>query len=291
MRHLWRSLSDLYRHVLKHDVFVLAAAIGYTVILSLFPLLIGLIAMLGQFVDEAKAQQAVVGALAPHLPPEAVGLVWATLDAAIRARGTAGAAAGAVLLWTASAAAGILRHSLNRVLGAPRARAFWHRKAIELTMVLVVGTLLSLSLLVSGITALVESVPALAAITRAVRQSPLAAAAARVGPWVLSTAAFVVVYRFLPNVRVGWRSLLTGSLTAAVLFETAKQAFFWYLRTLARYPIVYGPLAGVVVFMVWIYLAALVFLVGAEVAGHVERGMQPLTISSHREGPRGDADR
>lgn len=100
-------------------------------------------------------------------------------------RGTAGAAAGAVLLWTASAAAGILRHSLNRVLGAPRARAFWHRKAIELTMVLVVGTLLSLSLLVSGITALVESVPALAAIARAVRQSPLAAAAARAGPWVL----------------------------------------------------------------------------------------------------------
>jgi uncharacterized BrkB/YihY/UPF0761 family membrane protein len=49
------------------------------------------------------------------------------------------------------------------------------------------------------------------------------------------------------------------------LFEGIKSASFWYLRTLASYPLVYGPLVGVVVFMVWVCLAALVLLIGAEV--------------------------
>jgi membrane protein len=50
-----------------------------------------------------------------------------------------------------------------------------------------------------------------------------------------------------------------------VLFEGLKRAFFWYLRTVASYPLVYGPLAGFIVFMVWVYLVAVIVLFGAEV--------------------------
>jgi len=87
---------------------------------------------------------------------------------------------------------------------------------------------------------------------------------------VLSAAAFFVAYRFLPNVRLRGRSLLWGTLTGMVLFELLKLGFFWYVRTLARYPIVYGPLAGLIVFMVWTYLVSVAVLLGAEVMAVME---------------------
>jgi uncharacterized BrkB/YihY/UPF0761 family membrane protein len=68
---------------------------------------------------------------------------------------------------------------------------------------------------------------------------------------------------FLPRARVEQRRLLLGSL--CVLFEAIKSGFFWCLRTLASYPAVYGPLVGVVVFTLWIYLVALVLLIRAQV--------------------------
>ncbi len=56
-----------------------------------------------------------------------------------------------------------------------------------------------------------------------------------------------------------------GALIAAVLFEVTKRLFFRYLLTLSRYPLIYSPLAGVMVFMVWTYVTALVTLAGAAV--------------------------
>jgi YihY family inner membrane protein len=97
------------------------------------------------------------------------------------------------------------------------------------------------------------------------RSLHLLVTAASVGSWIFSGLTFFIIYRFLPSVRLPPRTLVIGSLTGLLLFEGIKPAFFWYLRTLAGYPAVYGPLVGVVVFMIWIYLAALVLLIGAEV--------------------------
>ncbi len=132
-------------------------------------------------------------------------------------------------------------------------------------MVGLAGGLISLSLATSTIATLLEAIPPLASATRAFRESRAVALLAETGPWVLSGAAFTIVYRFLPNTRVHGRSLIAGALTAMVLFESTKLAFFWYVRTLAEYPLVYSHLAGVVIFMVWVYLAALISLIGAEV--------------------------
>ncbi|MDR7456702.1 MAG: YihY/virulence factor BrkB family protein [Armatimonadota bacterium] len=258
------------RCLVTHEVPLLAAAIAYTAVLSFFPLLVGVVALLARWVEEPRAQQAVVEALRPYLPPGAVSLVWGTLDAAIRARGAASVVATVVLFWTATAAASTIRHSLNRVLGAARPRPFWRRKVIEFGLVTLAGGLISLSLIASAALAALGAVPALADAVRALRVSPMATTLARVSPWVLSVAAFAVVYAWLPNVRLAWRTLAVGTLTAAALFEATKQAFFWYLRVLADYPLVYSHLAGVVVLMIWIYLAAFVLLMGAEVMRQLE---------------------
>jgi len=69
---------------------MLAGAIVYSALLSLFPLLIGIIALFSRFVDEATAQHAVIHALDPYLPPGVIGIVQEALEGAISKRGTAG---------------------------------------------------------------------------------------------------------------------------------------------------------------------------------------------------------
>ena len=249
----------------RHDVFVLAAAIAYAAILSFFPLVIGFIALVSRFVDPASAEQVIVRALAPDLPPVVTSMVRETLDAAIRARVTAGILAILGLLWAATGGTSFLRDGLNRVLDAREIQPLWRTTGIELTMVATGGALIVLSVIGSAAVTLLSGVSTVAGAADALRQSPLWILAVNVGAWILSGMAFVVVYRFLPDRRVRRSSLIAGGLVAAVLFEVTKRLFFWYLLTLSRYPLIYGPLAGVMVFMVWIYVTALVTLAGAAV--------------------------
>ncbi len=253
------------RNLGRHDVFVLAAAIAYATVLSFFPLIIGLIALVSRFVDPASAQQVIVRVLAPGLPPVVTDMVRETLDAAIGARVTAGILAILGLLWAATAGTSFLRHGLNRVLDAREVQSFWRITGIELTMVGTGGALIVLSVIGSAAVTFLGRMSTVAGVADALRQSSLWILAVNVGAWILSATAFLVVYRFLPDRRVRRSSLIAGGLVATVLFEVTKRLFFWYLLTLGRYPLIYGPLAGVIVLIVWIYVTALVTLTGAAV--------------------------
>ncbi len=258
-------LRALARLLAEDDLAVYAASIAYAGLLSVFPLLAGVIALLSLAADQLQVQEAVVQALRPYLPPPALEAVRETIAGVVRTRSAAGTLAAAGLLWAATAVASAVRHALNRILRAGRPRTFVHRTLVELAVVGLGGACLGLSVLVPAAQAALRGLPGLGPVVDAVGRAPLLQTAASVAPWVLAAAAFFVVYRFLPAVRVGRRSLLAGTGVAVGLFELTRRAFFWYLRTLAAYPLVYGPLAGLVVFMVWVYLVALLVLVGAEV--------------------------
>ena len=264
-------LVALYRRLLGADVFMLAASIAYASLLSLFPLLLGLIALLSQFVARGHAQEAIVAALGPYLPPSALAMVRQTLNTLVPARG-AGTLATVGLFWGATAAASAMRHSLNRILRIPSARAFWRRKLVELAMVLSAGGFLSVSLLASSVWTVVSTLPPLAVAAEFLPASALVAAAAAIGPWIFTALAFLILYRFLPNERLPGRSVLAGVLTGVLLFQGVERVFFQYLRVVAAYPPVYGSIAGVVVFMVWVYLVALIVLLGAGVAAEAAPG-------------------
>jgi membrane protein len=90
-----------------------------------------------------------------------------------------------------------------------------------------------------------------------------------------------LAYRLLPARRLPWRALLAGAAVAAALFEAARVLSFRALESFARYQLVYGSLAGVIVFLVWVYVAAVVFLLGAEVASWAASSTEP------RRGPDG----
>lgn len=82
-------------------------------------------------------------------------------------------------------------------------------------------------------------------------------------PFILELSAFVLFYLAVPNCDVRVKHALIGGLVAALLFELAKYGFTQYLLRVTTYQLIYGALAVLPVFLIWIYLSWLVVLIGA----------------------------
>ncbi len=85
----------------------------------------------------------------------------------------------------------------------------------------------------------------------------------RLSPFVLSVIAFTLLYVAIPNCRVPIRPSLIGALVAAILFEIAKRGFTFYITQFPSYKIIYGALASIPLFFIWVYLTWIIVLIGA----------------------------
>lgn len=84
-------------------------------------------------------------------------------------------------------------------------------------------------------------------------------------PFVFETLAFLILYLVVPNCNVRFRDALIGGIVAAILFEISKRGFAWFVFNFASYQVIYGALATIPIFLIWIYISWLVVLVGAAV--------------------------
>jgi membrane protein len=80
---------------------------------------------------------------------------------------------------------------------------------------------------------------------------------------LMNTILFSVLYVIVPNAKVRWRDGLLGGFLAAVLFEIAKSTFTFYIHTFTSYELIYGALATIPIFLVWVYISWVIVLYGA----------------------------
>ena len=85
-------------------------------------------------------------------------------------------------------------------------------------------------------------------------------------PLVFEFGAVVLLYTVVPNVSVRWRNTLAGGLFAAVLLEVAKYLFAAAMKYFTTYQIIYGAIAALPIFLIWIYISWVIVLLGAIVA-------------------------
>lgn len=272
---VWAFVRCVATTVRARDVSSLASSIAYYALLSVFPLVLLGSAVAASFLDQAEIQAALGTALSTYLPPDAAAAVQRTVEETVRVRRPVGVVALLLFLWSGSSATGAVRHALNRVLGVATGRPLWRRKLVDLAATLLFAGLLGASLSLAVARAVfVRVAPHLG--PQLARLVPEVETLGSLGPPLFGFVTFLLAYRFLPAWRLPWRPLAAGALFATLLFELARALTFRAFEGFARYQLVYGSLAGAIVFLVWVYAGALVFLLGAAVA---------FCASSHRDHP------
>lgn len=251
---LWNAARDFERD----GCFDRAAALAYYTILSVFPLTLGIVALVSMAL--APFEEAVLARIG-QLMPGSSEVVTGTVRTVVEDRGAIGLVSLGGLLWSARAMFSALRRSLNAVWGVTRLRPL-HQQVLAEAALMGMTLLLLLGSVVLGVASAV--IVALAAPLPG--GGLLSLALTTLLPPAITFLVFVLLYSFVPNLPLRAGDVWPGALVAALLFEVAREAFVWYVGSFASYTSVYGPLSSVVAFLVWTWVSGVVVLFGAEVA-------------------------
>ncbi len=249
------------RGFLRDRCFSVAASLAFYAFLSGFPLLLlGItISTLVLTPEEAVSQAEEV--LRQYVPVGS-GLIEDSLKGAVMAGGATAGLSVTVLLWSGTFLFTEATGALNSAWGMKVYRRVWRQVLIDSLLVLVTAVAVSLGMLYETLAKRLG-----AGLTGGPERSEqgLTALVVQLLPSALVLVILLLLYRYLPQRQVRWREALPGAVLATMLFQTNQWLFRSYVRQFGdRYFEVYGPLSSVTVLLLWAYLAALTFLLGAE---------------------------
>jgi membrane protein len=196
-----------------------------------------------------------------------------------RIRGTLSVFSIVGLIWTASAMFGAISKAVNRAWNVEGGPPFYIAKLRHIAMALSTGVLLALSsLLITSRVFLVHVEEFIGDVLPFLFLSNYVYLVfTELISGLIAFATFLIIYKFVPHTDTDWSDVWVGALVAALLFEIGRNAFVFYLNNLGNFDQIYGSLASVVVLLVWIFISALILIIGAEVASEfarMKRGIQ-----------------
>jgi membrane protein len=239
-----------------------AASIAYYTLLSLFPLILGLVSIGGFFLKSEVIQLLVNDLIVEWLPVSAE-FVTRNIDSLVRIRGAAGITSGIVLIWSASKMVGALSRAINRALGMQRNYAIYLSSLRYFALTLVVTMLVLLTLAIAPAAELLSELQLDLLGKR--WNAVLDVIANRTVGFLVTGLMVGAVYTLMPYQRLLWRELLPGLLVSTIMIELGKSLFVWYVETAANYSAVYGSVTSIIVLLIWLYFSARAVLLGAEV--------------------------
>jgi membrane protein len=252
-------LRSAFRYFYDHDGFFLAAGLSFYVVVCIVPFLLLVVAGSAFLIANEMVLREVLERLGTLLPVYHAEME-AALRAVIAARGVTSLVGTLILLFFASQLFAATRLVLNRVF-QHKGRGLIHGMLFDLGMIVSLTVGFLFSVVVTGVFAWIRGRALL------MGQGPLVPLAFHWAGLVLTvlldTALFVMIYRFVPNRRIRWSSVIIGGLATAALWEIAKQAFRWYIEGIGVYSAVYGGLGVTIALMMWVYYSATVFILGA----------------------------
>jgi len=269
----WVLTKHAYLGFTRDDCPQLAAAISYYVLFSIVPLTILTVSILGFVLNSQDVRNDIVNRVLDVVPlseTDGRSAVEAALNSVKSISGPVAAFGVIGTLWTASAVFASIRKALNRVWGVDEHRPFAQQKLIDFAQVGLLGSILLSSLILTGVLRAVRALAPNNAGPLAGR-SPLWEIPPVLLPAVLTFVTFALLYRIVPAARPRWRDELPGALIATLLFEVLKNSFAFYVANFNNFDVVYGSLAGVLLFLFFTYLSSGILLIGAELACTFQR--------------------
>jgi membrane protein len=252
-----------------------AAALTYYGVLAIFPAIIALVSIIG--LVGPSATQPLLDNLKVLAPGPANDILSGAVKQVANGRGSAGVAfivGIALALWSASGYVGAFARASNAIYEVPEGRPFWKLRPIQL----LVTTIMVLLLAVCAI-AVVVTGPIAQQAGDVIGVGGAAVTAWDIAKWpviaIVVSFMFSVLYFAAPNVRQpGFKWITVGGVVALVVLLVASALFAVYVASFASYNKTYGTLGGVVAFLVWLWIANLAVLFGAELNAELERGRE-----------------
>jgi membrane protein len=262
-RTVWLVLKRTIDKFFADNGLFLASGLAFDLLLFCFPFSLLVVSAMGYALGSSEraleAIQTVLGELMPITREAFTG----NLAMVLENKGLLGLLGGSLFFLTSSLTFGSVRGVLNTVFRANAPSSFFHGKSVDVLVMLLTSGLLILMIGLTSLLTLAESLlerlPRLEAII-----GPGWVFAGDLLGFLFTLTLFYVLYRFCPAETLLRPSLFVAAFTGAALFELSKWVFAWYVDMAGNAAAWYGTVGGLFFFLMWVYYACAVLIVGAE---------------------------
>ena len=255
----WRGVGELY----NSDGLTHAASIAYYALLSMFPFLLLMLSLLGSVTSDPTDRDRVVAFVFEYFPRQ-FEFITGQIDAFRASTLKIGIGGMFALVWASLGFFNAITAAVNHAWGVEKKRSFLRHRLVGFLMFLSAGGVLLFAILIVSATKVGQTrwFGAIGARTPWIEW--FSGVSANQVATLLLIGCVALVFYFIPNTRVRFRDVWPGAILVGLLWRGALAAFSWYARDLAAWNVIHGSVTAVVIFLLWIYVSAVILMYGVE---------------------------
>lgn len=272
---------NLWHKAARDQIFFLSSGITFNVLVTIVPLLLITISVLGILVESSASAREQILTFIQRVMPLASAQAESLLFSLVDDRGWFGVLGLVGLIWASTRLFGSLRTVLEVIFEIPPEERLGivEGKIHDIKMVVVVGSLFLLTISLTAALRWVKNYGVGFLGLDAYNISWIWSLTSLAIAFVITFLMFFFVYRYVPDRWIPRQDAAIAALFCSVLFELAKQVFVYYLAELGRFLELYGSFTNLVAVSFWVYYSSIVFILGGElgriVQVHRGRGLRP----------------
>ena len=257
----WR---DIVNDFLDKNCPYIAGAISFYTLFSMFPLFLAVTSILGFALGpRAEDEQLELALKIADVVPVSSDFIRETMEGVINARAITGIASVLVLLAAATAVFGAIRKGVNAAWGIKTPRPFLKERLIDFALVIGAGVVMLAVLFTGPTLGVLREVTSIIAPDSARFTGLIWNLIALLFAPIIAFGTFLTLYTYLPNTHVRISDIWLGALLASLAFDAANLAFVWYVSAYTHYNVLYGSVGAILALLTWVYLSAIILLLGA----------------------------
>ena len=272
----WRAAARGVVEFFRSSNLTFAASIAYYSLLSMFPFVLLVLSILNRL--SVHANTSMLEIVAQSLPSH-FDFVSTQIQQLARTPLRFSLTGTVIAIWASTGVFGAITSAVNHAWGVERPIGFLRHKIVAFAMMLAAGILLIATLLLVGAVQVVHArwfSDVLATYPTLARFSGLAY---RNAPTPMFILVVGLIYYFAPHAPVRLRDVWFGAILAGVLWRLTFSGFSWYVHDLSRFS-VHGSITTVILFLIWVYLSAVILLYGVEVTAAYARLRRNLRVDA-----------